>query len=565
MNQPGLSKIGKYEIRSELGRGAMGIVYEGFDPFIERTVAIKTIQKSLIQQSDDPEVLSRFRREAQAAGRLSHPNIVAVHEYGEDGDVAFIAMEFIKGKELKGYFDRGERFVLADSVRIMVQLLDALSYSHERGVVHRDIKPSNIVITHDNKIKVVDFGIAKIESSDLTQVGTVLGTPTYMSPEQFMGLAADPRSDLYSAGVVLYQFLTGEKPFSGSMTTIMQKVLNQAPVPPRTLNPDITKAMEDVVKRAMSKNPDDRFQSAAEFRQTLEAALHAPPAYAAPPLHDGEATMVSTTHLTAPVPATDPENFDFASLLADISQVVNEPVQNANNATPSATPSQSNDSTRSRLLQGLAREAEASLSSRSLSQHGHEPAQHVHAALDTILQFFTTFAQHLSDATPPVSRVYRFDRNDRKSAYNGLTCQQATVDFRKRDLTDTAMLDTVTFNARLQAAEPAVVSRMVSELPALKEQLELLKLRALDGLEVNSKQAGQDWLNIRLVPDFSLLLKFKASYSAQTIHVYALNMEGFGASEFRLDPQQVTSELLDEIGLFLLGRSEKLPQQLRPA
>jgi len=188
----------------------MGIVYEGFDPFIERTVAIKTIQKSMIDKSEAEEILSRFRREAQAAGRLTHPNIVSVYEYGEDGDVVFIAMEYIVGIELKEHFEKTIRFQIKDSAKIMAQLLDALEYSHTHGVVHRDIKPSNILITKDGQVKIADFGIAKIESSELTQAGSVLGTPAYMSPEQFMGVAADRRSDIYSAGVILYQFLTGE-------------------------------------------------------------------------------------------------------------------------------------------------------------------------------------------------------------------------------------------------------------------------------------------------------------------------------------------------------------------
>lgn len=267
-----LTKLGKYDIKRELGKGAMGIVYEGFDPFIERTVAIKTILKSMLDSAEAKDMLSRFRREAQAAGRLTHPNIVSVYEYGEDQDMAFIAMEFVHGKELKKYFEAEERFHMKDIVRLMTQLLDALEYSHNRGVVHRDIKPANIIITEDRQLKVADFGIAKIESSQLTQVGTVLGTPTHMSPEQFMGLAADRRSDIYSSGVILYQFLTGERPFTGSVITIMHKVLNQEPVPPSTLNFNVSKALDEVVKRAMAKRPEDRFQTAREFAEALRGA-----------------------------------------------------------------------------------------------------------------------------------------------------------------------------------------------------------------------------------------------------------------------------------------------------
>lgn len=288
MSEP--TKFGKYEIRRELGRGAMGIIYEGLDPFIQRAVAIKTIQKFLIDESQAQEIFNRFRREAQAAGRLTHPNIVSIYEYGEDNDVAFIAMELVVGKELKEYFDTHDRFEISKCEGIMQQLLDALEYSHSRGVVHRDIKPSNILITQDGQVKVADFGIAKIESSDITQAGAVLGTPTYMSPEQFIGLAVDHRSDIYSAGVILYQFLTGERPFTGSMTTIMHKVLHQAPVPPSALNANVSIALNDVVSKAMAKLPEARFQTAAEFLQALKQAIQAPHASAGKPPGLGAAT-----------------------------------------------------------------------------------------------------------------------------------------------------------------------------------------------------------------------------------------------------------------------------------
>ncbi len=267
-----LTKLGKYEIRRELGRGAMGVVYEAFDPLIERAVAIKTILKSSIDKSEMEEAFSRFRREARAAGRLSHPKIVSVYEYGEDDDMAFIVMELIRGRELKEYFDHEDRFSIKDGIRIVLQLLDALDYSHTHGVVHRDIKPANIMITVDGQVKIADFGIAKIDSSSLTQVGIVLGTPTYMSPEQFIGKGVDHRTDIYSCGVLLYQFLTGERPFTGSVITIMHKAVNQDAVPPSQFNPDVSPELDEVVSRAMAKRPADRYQSAAEFMQALKAA-----------------------------------------------------------------------------------------------------------------------------------------------------------------------------------------------------------------------------------------------------------------------------------------------------
>lgn len=267
-----LEKLGKYEIRRELGRGAMGVVYEAFDPQIERAVAIKTILKSSVDKAEAEEAFSRFRREARAAGRLAHPKIVSIYEYGEDDEMAFIVMELIRGKELKDFFDQETRFSIGDSIRIVKQILDALEFSHSRNVVHRDIKPSNIMITEDGQIKIADFGIAKIDTSSLTQAGVVLGTPTYMSPEQFMGREVDHRTDIYSTGVILYQFLTGERPFTGSVITIMHQAVHKEVTPPSRLNAEVSKQLDEVVQKAMAKKPEDRFQSAAEFMAALKAA-----------------------------------------------------------------------------------------------------------------------------------------------------------------------------------------------------------------------------------------------------------------------------------------------------
>jgi len=268
-----ISSLGKYEIRRELGRGAMGVVYEGYDPFIKRVVALKTIRADQLSGGDSENVIARFRREAQAAGRLSHPNIVSIYDFGEEGGAWFIAMEFVKGRELKECFEANERFSSATIVKLMSQILEALDYSHRQGVIHRDIKPANIFMLPDGSVKVADFGIAHIEASNLTQVGAVMGTPAYMSPEQIMGLPVDGRSDLFSAGVILYQFLTGERPFSGSAATTMQKVLKEDPLPPSSLNVQAPLEMDGIVRKALAKRPEDRYQTAGEFAAAIRAAV----------------------------------------------------------------------------------------------------------------------------------------------------------------------------------------------------------------------------------------------------------------------------------------------------
>ena len=231
-----IEALGKYEIKRPLGRGAMGIVYEGWDPIIARRVAIKTVRLPDSSDPDTEDALTRFRREAQAAGRLTHPNIVAVYDYGETHDLAYIVMEFVDGPPLKTLLDKHERFALDDAVRVMHDLLAGLQFSHERGVVHRDIKPANVMLTSTGQAKIADFGIARIESSSMTQAGTLLGTPAYMSPEQFMGQVVDARTDIYSSGVLLYQLLTGERPFDGGLSAIMHKALNTEPPAPSQLS-----------------------------------------------------------------------------------------------------------------------------------------------------------------------------------------------------------------------------------------------------------------------------------------------------------------------------------------
>jgi eukaryotic-like serine/threonine-protein kinase len=274
MAVPTPESIGKYSIVRPLGKGAMGMVYEGYDPGIERRVAIKTILAEYIEAADMGEAVARFKREAQAGGRLQHPAIVAVYEYGEDREMAYIVMEYVEGRELKRMLAGGPPLEVIDVFEIMKQLLGALDYSHRQGVVHRDIKPANVMIVGANKVKVMDFGIARLESSSLTQVGTVVGTPTHMSPEQLTGLPADGRADLWSSGVILYEMLTGVNPFlADSPVTVMHKVLQHDPAPPSSIKPSLPAGFDAVLARALAKKADERYQTAAEFQSAILQVL----------------------------------------------------------------------------------------------------------------------------------------------------------------------------------------------------------------------------------------------------------------------------------------------------
>jgi len=308
------ARIGKYRIVRELGRGAMGIVYEAHDPDIDRRVALKTIKRELV---DDDSFFARFKREAQAAGRLTHPNIVNVFDYGETDDSAYIAMEYVEGRSLKAYLDADERFDLDRVAGIMRQLLGVLDYAHRLGVVHRDIKPANLMVLADGTVKVADFGIARVESSELTQAGSILGTPGYMSPEQFMGQVVDGRSDLFAAGVILFELLTGERPFPGkSMTTVMHKVLKEAPTPPSDLNFRLPPSLDAVVAKALAKRPAERYETGTAFREALEAAF-ATHAASAPTEADIETIVATPDDPDATLPGTIARQADDVDGMAE--------------------------------------------------------------------------------------------------------------------------------------------------------------------------------------------------------------------------------------------------------
>ena len=274
-----MQRLGKYEIVGVLGQGAMGIVYNAIDPHIHRRVAVKAIRSPLLRPgAHELMAAQRFKTEAQAAGRLCHPNIVSVFEYGESGEDRFIAMEYVHGVSLLELTAQGRRLPLDDVNSLMMQLLDGLECAHEQGVWHRDIKPANLLVTPDGRLKITDFGIARIEASDLTQPSSVLGSPGYMAPERYTGEAPDCRVDVFSCGALFYELLTGTRPFRGSSSQIMYQVLHDTPPGPSTLAIDEPppERFNVIVARALARRPEDRYASAAQMRAALLEAAGRP-------------------------------------------------------------------------------------------------------------------------------------------------------------------------------------------------------------------------------------------------------------------------------------------------
>jgi serine/threonine protein kinase len=264
------SQLGRYVIESEIGRGAMGVVFRATDSVLQRTVAVKTVNTALERDHAD-KYEARFFQEARAAGGLNHPNIVTVYDAGKQDDVVYMAMEYIQGVELRTLLTEGQPMGVSQSLAIVAQVAEGLGYAHKAGVVHRDIKPANIMVVANGPVKITDFGIARMRATaDLTQTGVLLGSPKYMSPEQVIGKRADHRSDLFSLGVILYELLTSTAPFSGeNITALMYQIVNFAPPAPSTLNPAVPEMLNFIVAKMLAKPLEERYQDAADVARDL--------------------------------------------------------------------------------------------------------------------------------------------------------------------------------------------------------------------------------------------------------------------------------------------------------
>ncbi len=272
-----MDKIGKYTIEETLGQGSMGLVYKALDPDIDRTVAVKVVNFGAAGQSQEEENLRlRFLQEAKAAGRLSHPNIIAIYDTGRENNNLYIVMQYVKGKNLQQLLSAGRTFTPLETLNIIMPICRALDYAHQNGVIHRDIKPANIILDQKGHPYLTDFGVAKLAQANLTRSGLVFGTPGYISPEQFMGEKIDGRSDLFSLGVLLYVLLTGAEPFAQrgmELTTIMKKILTAAPDPPSQVKADVPRGFDVILNKALAKRPEKRYQTGQKMAMALETVF----------------------------------------------------------------------------------------------------------------------------------------------------------------------------------------------------------------------------------------------------------------------------------------------------
>ncbi|WP_269533911.1 serine/threonine-protein kinase [Chitinimonas sp. BJYL2] len=272
-----MERLGHYRINAVLGQGAMGTVYRAVDERLDRTVALKVLKLDL-NTDDRAEYAARLQQEARSAARLNHPNIITVYDCGDIDGYAYLAIEYVEGKTLESYIAGGLKVSVSKTIKLAGQLFGALAYAHEHQVVHRDIKPGNLMLTADGRLKITDFGIAQLPASDLTRAGTLVGSPRYMAPEQIEGKKLDGRADVFAAGIVLYQLLTGVRPFDGDhVATIAYRILHEQPTRPRELASDLPPWLDDFVMRCLEKDPAKRFQSAREARHALREQATASP------------------------------------------------------------------------------------------------------------------------------------------------------------------------------------------------------------------------------------------------------------------------------------------------
>jgi len=266
-----IKRIGKYEILDTIGKGAMGIVYKALDPDIDRVVAIKAIRFDTIsEKTEREEIMKRFMREAQSAGKLTHPNIVTIYDVVKSKNMTYIVMQYIEGHSLQKTISSGQKIPIEEAVLLMTQMCSALSYAHKKGIIHRDIKPANILIDKEGKPYLVDFGIARIETSTITQTGRTVGTPSYMSPEQVIGEKVDKCSDIFSLGVLLFEILTGKRPFYGdSITTVIYKIIHEEPLASPEIKKALPKGFETIISKALAKDPKKRYQTCEQLKQAL--------------------------------------------------------------------------------------------------------------------------------------------------------------------------------------------------------------------------------------------------------------------------------------------------------
>ena len=540
-----MRSIGRYMLDEEIGRGSMGAVFRASDPLIERNVAIKTVD---LGKLDDGTLQPRLRflREAKAAGRLSHPGIVTVHDVGELEDVAFIVMELVEGRSVKDVLDRGDQIPLPVALDIVRQAAEALDFAHRHGVVHRDVKPGNLMLTRQGMVKITDFGIARVDQTARTRTGILVGSPGYMSPEQLMGKAVDGRSDVFSLGAVLYELATGRGPFDAEqredVLALMNNITNRPHEPASRLNPKVPGSLDAIVDRALAKKPADRYGTAGQMAAELRA------------LADWEVRPVAgepdIAKLSANPNLVMPE-FDLFAATAPAAPTATATVPVRRPAPPKPASPPPADGLLARLRQE-AEEIEVTGGQDDTVTATLMRRFDVERRMRTALEFYQQLVRYLGIVKPEISHLYWLDG---VGGFVGLKVADAFVDSRLRRDQGRPWLEAVMLTVVAIAPTTLQVECAPGETQVMMNRLATANLRYQAGDRPDAGAAAA----LNVAGEVTMHVRVMADRDRGRIAFLCRNVAQFGPSNFVVDAGAVPDTLFEEFANYLLGQPSKFP------
>ena len=569
-----IKSLGRYRILGELGRGAMGTVYRAVDPLIEREVAIKALHPNLPEDVREG-VRERFLREAKAAGRLGHPNIVIIYDVGEQGDIAYIAMELLEGRSLQEMLSE-RRLPIDTIVDLAAQIAEGLEHAHRAKIVHRDVKPANVMVSPSGRAKLTDFGVAYVASSTMTQTGTALGSPKYMSPEQVTGQPVDPRSDVFALGVVLYEMLAGRTPFENPADTtifaLMHRIARDPHRPVTQLDARLPAAFDRILARALAKRPADRYQRAGEMAQELRNLRG--------PVHRSGSTDATTQVLTQPqragaraVPGTDAPGGDllgdleaFERQLEEeekarqraeeeerrlyVEQVRRQEEAEARRKQEAERAAGAQPARRAAALEMLRQQGASQPAAEDIAARRAEAKRRIDRGLRSALHYLAEFALEVNKIRPTLERPYDLVFLAKAPA---MSLSDAFADLRTGKVDGATLCDHVFLKYRARYAPPAAADLSGTDIEHCRRFLDQSQIPFQ--LQVAKKNDFGQPIGATFVisEPFPCELHLRADYESLAVSIEMLNVGRLGPGRVRLAPEQLTDSLVDEIGRYMLG------------
>ena len=574
--------LGRYRIIGELGRGATGTVYRAVDPLIERTVAIKTLNPSLPEDVLN-DVRERFLREAKSAGRLSHPNLVTIYDVGVEGEIAFIAMELLEGQSLQLMLRQQGRLDYATAADLAAQIAEGLEHAHRHAIVHRDVKPANVIVSATGHAKLTDFGVAYVPSSSMTQTGVALGSPKYMSPEQVLGQPADPRSDVFSLGVVLYEMLVHRTPFEGAGEIAMFELMRRITVEPHRavseLDSMIPKEFDRILSRALAKKPDERYQRAGEMAEALRKLRGISPPLERPAQADEtmvlrKTSIVQTSELLLAEFdefARGLEDRQKAELRAEIEARKRKKDELRRWAERQARQREEYERERQRetpdspLSATGRRNATIEMLKRQAADRLAEPGPTLRTAdierldhrLRAAFRYLAEFAQEVNAASPILGFRYRM-------IYLGelplLKLTDAFADVRMRKIGDREFHDFVTLSCRLRPTREATVELSTLDIARFQQELDALQIESTRRDSKNDfGQVARAAFTVSAIPCH---VRIRADYDTFGVTVDLLNVGNPGRARRSFSLDVFTEGLVDELAQYVLGLDRSFERSL---